>query len=70
MTKKSRHSKIMSLQKEISKQNLEEKIGKSYEAIVEQISFDKKYYIGRTFMDVPDEDGVIFIKNDRIVSIR
>ncbi len=65
MTKKSRYHKIMSIQKEISKQNLEEKIGKTYEAIIEHISFDKKYYIGRTYMDVPEEDGVVFIKNTK-----
>lgn len=45
MTKKSRHNKIMTKQKEISKKNLEEKIGKTYEALIENMSFDKKYYI-------------------------
>ncbi len=62
MTKKSRRDKIMKMQKEISRDNLEKKIGKTYEAIIESISFDKKYYVGRTYMDVPEEDGVIFIK--------
>ena len=33
--------------------------------MIENTSFDGKYYIGRTYMDVPEEDGVIFIKNDR-----
>lgn len=65
MTKKSRHKKIMTMQKEISKQNLEEKIGNTYEAMLESTSFDNKYYIGRTYMDVPEEDGIIFIKNDK-----
>lgn len=65
MTKKSRHKKIMTLQKLISKQNLEEKLGKTYEVLLERISFDGKYYIGRTYMDVPEEDGVVFIKNER-----
>ena len=64
MTKKSRYNKIMELQKEISKQNLENKINKEYTALIEDVSFDNKYYIGRTYMDVPDMDGVIFIKND------
>ena len=45
MTKKSRHKKIMSMQKEISKKNLENKLGKLYDAIIENISFDGKYYI-------------------------
>lgn len=69
MTKKSRHKKIMTMQKEISKENLKEKLGKEYEAIIESTSFDNKYYIGRTYMDVPDEDGVVFIKKDKEIPI-
>lgn len=68
-TKKSRYNKIMSLQKEVSKCNLEDKVGKTYEAVIENISFDKKYYVGRTYMDVPEEDGVVFIKNTKNVEI-
>ncbi len=69
MTKKSRHKKIMTLQKEISRMNLEKKINNVYEAIIESVSFDKKYYIGRTYMDVPEEDGVIFIKREKEIPI-
>lgn len=63
-TKKSRYNKIMKLQQEISKTNLENKIGKTYKTMIEDVSFDGKYYIGRTYMDVPDMDGVIFIENE------
>lgn len=63
-TKKSRYNKIMKIQQEISKQNLETKIGKEYKTLIEDVSFDGKYYIGRTYMDVPDMDGVVFIKNE------
>lgn len=69
MTKKARHRKIMSLQKEISKENLQEKIGNIYEAILESTSFDNKYYIGRTYMDVPEEDGVIFVKKEKEIPL-
>lgn len=69
MTKKSRHRKIMTLQKEISKKNLEEKINKVYDAIIENSSYDGKYYIGRTYMDVPEEDGVVFIKKEKEIPI-
>lgn len=62
-TKKSRYNKIMKLQQEISKNNLESKIGKVYKTLIEGVSFDGKYYIGRTYMDVPDMDGVVFIEN-------
>lgn len=63
-TKRSRYNKIMEEQQSISKENLEKKIGKTCTVLVEDISFDNKYYIGRTFGDVPDIDGLVYIKND------
>jgi len=62
-TKKARYNRIMSLQQEISKQNLEKRIGKEYEILIENVSFDGKYLIGRTNMDVPEMDGVVYIEN-------
>ena len=64
MTKKSRYNKIMSLQQEISKENLQKLIGKDVEILVEQKSFDGKTYIGRTYMDVPDIDGIVYLNNE------
>ena len=69
MTKKARHRKIMTIQQEISKNNLEEKIGNIYDTLIENISFDGKYYIGRTYMDVPQEDGVVFIKKEKEIKL-
>ena len=63
-TKKSRHRKIMELQQQVSKEKLEAKIGNTYKVLIENISLDKKYWIGRTCMDVPDMDGVVFIKKE------
>ena len=63
-TKKSRYNKIMNLQQQISRQNLEKRIGKTYETLVENKTFDNRYWIGRTKMDIPEMDGVIYIKND------
>ena len=63
-TKQSRWNKIMQEQNIISTNILKKKIGKEYMALIEGISEDNKYYIARTYMDVPDMDGVIFIKNN------
>lgn len=63
-TKKARYNKIMEKQQKISKQNLEKKIEKEYEVLIEALSFDKKYYIGRTMQDVPEIDGMVYIKNN------
>ncbi len=62
-TKKSRYNQIMKIQQIISKQNLEKRIGKKYEVLIEDMSFDKKYYVGRTMQDVPEIDGLVYIKN-------
>lgn len=64
-TKKSRYNKIMETQSKISLENLEKKIGKIYRVLIENISFDGKYFIGRTMQDVPEEDGIVYIKNDK-----
>ena len=64
-TKQRRYNKIMSLAQEISKKKLEEHIGKELEVVIENETFDNKYYIGRTYMDIPDEDGVVFIKHEK-----
>ena len=61
-TKQSRLNKIMSLQQEISRERLENNIGKTIEVLVENMSFDEKYLIGRTKNDVPEEDGIVFVK--------
>ena len=61
-TKKSRYNKLMAKQQQISKQKLEEKVGKTFETLIEDISFDRKYLIGRTINDVPEIDGLIYIK--------
>ena len=66
MTKKSRYNKIMKLQQDISREKMKDKIGTEQEVLIEGKSFDKKYYIGRTKSDVPDIDGVIYIKEKKI----
>ena len=64
MTKKSRYNKIMSLQQIISNEKLKDKIGENIEVLVERKSFDNKYFIGRTKNDVPDIDGIVYIKTN------
>ena len=63
-TKKARYNKIMKLQQEISKENLKKQIGRKLEVLVETKTFDGKYYVGRSYMDVPEIDGIVYVKND------
>ena len=62
MTKKSRYNKIMLLQQEIAKEKLQEQMGKSLEVLIETKTFDGKYYVGRSYRDVPDIDGYVYVK--------
>ncbi len=67
-TKKSRYNKIMQIQQKISNENLQKRIGQECEVLIEDVSFDGKYLIGRTKQDVPDIDGLVYIKNDNAES--
>ncbi len=62
-TKDIRFNRIMKLQEQISHDILNEKVGNVYKVLIESLTPDNEYYIGRTSMDVPDMDGVVFVKN-------
>lgn len=64
-TKKARYRKIMELQQEIAKEKLKEKIQQNQEVLIENISFDGSYYIGRTMQDTPEMDGIVYIKKTK-----
>lgn len=66
-TKQKRWNLMMETQERISNSKLEEKVGNTYVALVDGFTDDGKYIIARSYMDIPDEDGVIYIKNDRKV---
>ena len=58
MTKKKRFNEIMKLQKDISEENLKKHLGECLKILVENKG------IGRSYMDVPEIDGVTYIKGD------
>lgn len=60
-TKEKRKRIIMELQNEVSKEKMKEKLGKEYEVLIEDISDDGLFYVGRSYMDSPDTDGVIYV---------
>ena len=64
-TKKKRYNQIMKNAKEISAEKLKSFIGNEYEVLVESKTFDGKYYIARSYMDIPDTDGVVILKNSK-----
>ena len=68
-TKQARYNKLMELENKIATIKLEEKIGNIYETLIEGKTEDGEYYIGRSYMDIPDEDGVIFVKSKENIEI-
>ena len=58
----------MALQQTISRQNLEKKLDKIYEVLIEDKTFDGTYYVGRTKQDVPEMDGMVYIKAEGMPS--
>ncbi len=58
----------MKIQNEISEEIMKKQIGKKLEVLIEDVSFDGKYYIGRSKNEVPDIDGVIYVEktNDEL----
>lgn len=63
-TKQKRWDLLMKIQDKISNSKLEEKVGNCYTALIDSFTEDRKYAIARSYMDIPDEDGVIYIKNN------
>lgn len=62
-TKKKRYNLIMSVAKDISAEKLKSYIGKEYKVLVEDTTIDHKFCVGRSYMDIPDTDGMVIIKN-------
>ena len=62
-TKKKRYNLIMSVAKDISAEKLKSYIGKEYNVLVEDTTFDHKFCVGRSYMDIPDTDGMVIIKD-------
>ena len=67
-TKKYRKDKIMELQKEISLKRNKEKLGKIYTVLVEE-EIESGTYIGRTYMDSPEIDGLVYFNSSDKVEI-
>ena len=64
-TKKARYNKIMEIQQKVSEENLNKYIGKELEVLVEGKTKDGKYYVCRSYMDVPDIDGVVYLETTK-----
>lgn len=63
--KEERCAQVMELQQEIVFEQAEEMTGKEVLVMIEGKVADENAYVGRTYMDAPGVDGLIFINTDR-----
>lgn len=57
----------MSIQKDVSRELLERKIGQVFEAVID--SKNNEYYVGRLNFQSPGIDGIIYIKSSNNLNI-
>lgn len=62
--KEERRDEIMELQQEISFEKSQSMVGRILEVMVEGKVADENAYVGRTYMDAPGVDGLIFVNTD------
>ena len=68
-TKKVRFEKIFKLQQEISLENNKKLLSKNMKVLIdEKCSNEKDLYLGRTYMDAPDVDGICYIRSKENVT--
>ena len=63
-TKSDRQEELMELQQEIAFDNDQDMIGREVLVMVEGKVADENAYVGRTYRDAPNVDGLIFINTD------
>lgn len=63
--KRSRQEKILEMQQGISLINNQEKISKVLEILIEGATDDPNVFIGRSYMDAPEIDGMVYVHSNK-----
>lgn len=66
--KEERKKEIMAIQSDISGEILSKNLGKTFEVLIEE-KIDDNNYVGRTYMDSPEIDGVTYVQSDKELEI-
>ena len=65
--KEERGEDVMELQQEIAFEHCENMVGKVLDVMIEGKVADEPAYVGRTYMDAPNVDGLIFVNADEML---
>jgi len=60
-----RKNEVMKIQENVAISNNANNVGKEYLVIVDGMLEEDNVYCGRTYMDIPDVDGIVFFKSDK-----
>lgn len=60
--KEFRRDRIMEIQREISEKIMADNVGKTITVLIEE-EIEKNTYIGRSYMDSPDIDGIVYVNS-------
>ncbi|MFR6454511.1 MAG: 30S ribosomal protein S12 methylthiotransferase RimO [Peptoniphilus lacrimalis] len=66
--KEERKNEIMVIQSDISGEILSKNLGKTFKVLIEE-KIDDNNYVGRTYMDSPEIDGVTYVQSDKELEI-
>ena len=66
--KDKRKNEVMAIQSEISADILSKNIGKRLEVLIEE-EVDEENYVGRTYMDSPEIDGVTYVHSNKELEV-
>ena len=66
--KEERKNEIMAIQSDISGEILSKNLEKTFDVLIEE-KIDDNNYVGRTYMDSPEIDGVTYVQSDKELEI-
>ncbi len=64
-----RFEQAVFISEEISEENLKKRIGKTYQAYIEEQDLDSGYYIARSQLEAPEIDGVLLVEPKKDLKI-
>jgi len=67
--KQKRHEQIMAMQAEISLKRNKERVGQTYQVLIDEYDADIYMYIGRSYAFAPESDGKIYITSEEPLEI-
>lgn len=66
--KKRRQKELYNVQKQISKENLLQFLGKTIEVVCDGVDYEKQSFFGRAYFSAPDIDGLVYFSSSELIN--